>query len=61
MCELVTDSRYAYGKAGKYVVFGCLFVFLLCNSDIKLYLFFIWMKYMLRNTYINTILDITEL
>jgi len=33
VCELVTDSRYAYGKAGKYVVFGCLFVFLLCNSD----------------------------
>ena len=33
VCELVTDSRYAYGKAGKYVVFGCLFFFLLCNSD----------------------------
>lgn len=33
VCELVTDSRYAYGKAGKYVVFVCFFVFLLCNSD----------------------------
>ena len=33
VCELVTDSRYAYGKAGKYVVFVCFFVSLPCNSD----------------------------
>ena len=23
MCELVTDPKYAYGKAGKYVVETC--------------------------------------
>ena len=33
MCELVTDPKYAYGKAGKYVVLTCLDCVQLIEKD----------------------------